>query len=121
MEKSMIKGFWQTTTLVCANHSGTEEVIMELQQGPKTLFYACPKCNPENRSEGECACNNRITLKEFEGMLNQIFTVLEKADENSTVLNLTNYTWKKRMLEFKVLEHTAKEMKIQVLNRKVSI
>jgi len=119
--ESMIRGFWQTTTLVCANHPGGEEVVMTLQQGPKNLFYACPKYHPENRSEGECACANRISLKEFEKMLDRIFAVLEKADESNTVMNLTNYSWKKLMLEYKILSHTSAEMKVQVLNRKVLI
>jgi len=117
--ESMIRGFWQTTALVCANHNDGNEVVMLLKQGPKNLFYACPKYEPENRSGDECACVNRISLKEFEGMLNKIFSVLEKADENGTVLNLTNFSWKSRMLEFKVLAHTNTEMKVQVLNRKV--
>jgi len=117
--KSMIKGFWQTTTLVCANHPVGNEVVMTIQQGPKNLFYACPKYHPENRADGECACANRISLTEFEGMLGKIFTVLEKSDEAGIVLNLTNYSWKSRMLEFKVLSHTYTEMKVKVLNRKV--
>ena len=116
--ESMIKGFWQTTVLVCANHPGGDEVVMTLQQGPKNLFYACPKYHPENRSESECACANRISLKEFEGMLGKIFTVLEKADESNTVLNLANYSWKNRGVAFKVLSHTNMEMKISVLSPK---
>ena len=117
--ESMIRGFWQTTTLVCANHTGGEEVVMTLQQGPKNLFYACPKYHPENRSGDDVTCTNRISLKEFESMLDHIFGVLEKADEDNIVINLTNYAWKKRMLEFKVLAHSTAEMKIQALNRRV--
>ena len=118
--ESMIKGFWQTTTLVCGNHS-EEDIVMILQQGSKNLFYVCSKYHSENHSEGECTCLNRISLKEFEGMLSQIFTVLEKADESGIVLNLANYSWKKRGLEFKVLAHTNNEIKISVMNRKVFI
>jgi len=115
---SMIKGFWQTTTLVCANQHGDQEVVMTIQQGPKNMFYACPKYHPENRSEGECSCANRISIKEYETMLSKIFTVLEKADESNTVLNLANFAWKNRGIEFKVILHTNTDMKISVLNPK---
>lgn len=118
MEKSMIRGFWQTTTLVCGNHPGRKEVVMTLQQGPKNLFYACPKYHPENRSEDENPCANRISLKEFERMLDKIFDVLEKADENGVVMNLANYTWTYRGVDFKVLSHTTKDMKVSALNRR---
>jgi len=116
---SMIKGFWQATTLVCGNHAdGDKEIVMALQQGSLSVFYACPMYHAENRAEDDCMCANRISLKEFEGMLNHLFTVLERADENSTVLNLTNYTWKKRGIEFKVLEYTPQNVKVSVLNIK---
>jgi len=117
--ESMIKGFWQTTILVCANHPDDQEIVMTLQQGPKNLFYACPKYHAENRTEGEQTCANQITLKEFENMLDKIFTVLEKADENNTVMNLANYSWKARGAQFKVLSHTNVDTKISVLSTKV--
>ena len=116
--ESMIKGFWQTTILVCANHPDGKEVVMSLKQGPKNLFYACPKYEPDNRTGDECACANRISLKEFENMLGKIFDVLEKADESNTVMNLANYSWKARGVQFKVLSHTNTDIKISVLSPK---
>jgi len=121
MNNRMITGFWQETTLVCGGHPNVEEVVMTLQQVGKSLYYTCPKHTPENCIEGESPCANRISLKEFEGMLNEIFATLEAADAASTVLNLTNYRWKKRGLEFKVLSHTSRNVKVSVVNRRVLI
>jgi len=119
MNNRMITNFWQETALVCGNHASDDEVLMTLKQIGKSLYYICPKHDPENRSEDETACANRITLKEFEKMLDEIFAALEAADAASTVLNLTNYQWKRRGLEFKVLAHTNKSIKISVVNRLV--
>lgn len=119
MESAMIKGIWQSVTLLCGNnHPPGKEPVMTLQQGSSSLFYACPHYFAENRSEGDFPCCNRVSLKDFEGMLDEIFKVLTKADETNTVLNLTNYTWQKRGVIFKVVFHNEREIRIQALNRK---
>jgi len=115
--ESMIKG-WHTPILICANHSDGQEFVMTLQQSPKRLFFACPKRHRWNRSVGECACKNRITLKQYENMLDKISAALEKAGEDNTLLNLTNYSWEACGVQFKVLSHTEVDMKISVLSPK---
>ena len=60
----MITGSWDDITLVCGN-THDEPVNMVLQEGPSSLFYACPKYHRENRSEGERTCNNRLSIDDF--------------------------------------------------------
>lgn len=113
--KGLIKGFWETVTLICGNHPG-EEVEMELKSGSTSLFYACPRYDADKRPSGEPPCLNRISLKEFERMLDDLFELLTGDDAVSTVLNLTNHSWRRKGIEYRVLFHTEKQIKIQVLN-----
>lgn len=115
--KGLIKGFWETATLICGNHPG-EEVEMTVKSGPTSLFYACPRYDADKRPSGEPPCLNRISLKEFEGMLDDIFELLTGDDAVSTLLNLTNHSWTRKGIEYKVLLHTDKQIRIQVLNRR---
>ena len=115
--KGIIKGFWETTMLVCGNHPD-EEVEMAIRSGPTSLFYACPKYDADKRKQGETPCFNRISLKEFEGMLDDLFELLTDDDSASTVLNLKNHTWTRKGIEYKVLQHTDKQIKVQVINRR---
>lgn len=73
----MIKNLWKHITLTCGN-GHTEEVVMDLKQGPLSLFYACPKYYPENRKEKERACANRLNLVDFEKMLDHMTEKIEK-------------------------------------------
>lgn len=116
--KGLIKGFWETTILVCGNHPG-EEIEMTIKSGPSSLFYACPKYDADKRTSAESPCFNRISLKEFEGMLDDIFEQLTGDESGCTVLNLTNHAWTRKGIEYKIIQHTDKQIKIQVLNRRV--
>ena len=116
--KGLIKGFWETATLICGNHPD-EEVEMTIKEGPTSLFYACPRYDADKRPSGDSPCLNRISLKEFEGMLDDLFELLTGGDTN-TVLNLTNHSWTRKGIEYKVLLHTEKQIKIQVLNRRTA-
>lgn len=113
----IIKGLWETTTLICGNHPN-EEVEMTIRSGPTSLFYACPKYDADKRVQGEAPCFNRIALKEFEGMLDDLFALLTDDNGTSTVLNLKNHTWTRKGIEYKVLQHTDKQIKVQVMNRR---
>jgi hypothetical protein len=79
--------------------------------------YACPKYRPENRTENERACNNRLNLIDYEKMLAHISELLYSAEMQGSVLNLKNYKWKdKKGTEFKVLEYENGKLVISVLN-----
>ena len=49
-------------------------------------------------------------------MLDDIFELLTGDDAVSTLLNLTNHSWTRKGIEYKVLLHTDKQIRIQVLN-----
>lgn len=114
----MIKNFWKKIILVCGN-CHDEEIIMQLIQGPSSLFYACPKYYPENRKQGELACPNRINLIDYEKMVDYFSTRLEESLLSGCKENLTNVTWEyKKTIVFKVIKHTDEELKISMYNKK---
>lgn len=109
-----IKNSWNILKLVCGNHGEDHSIALQIQSGPHSLFYACPKYHAENRSAGEHPCFNRLTLKDYEKILSHISDLM-MGDE---VLCLDNYKWKtKNGIECKVLSCTAEEIVIEVVNR----
>jgi len=114
MQNNMIRGLWQITVPVCGNH--TDEVVMSVQEGPGDIFYACPKYH-EHLPE-EKPCFNRIKMKDFEAMLDEVFNKLGEADEKNTMLNLTNDEWEKKGIHFKILLHIDSQFKVSILNKK---
>lgn len=108
---------WNTVTLLCGNHGEDFSHKMQLKEGPHSLFYSCPEyksiygTNHEGRS-----CNNRLTLVDFERMLNHL-------NEKSYApfgqeVNLTEYTWTEKGVTYKVLEHKGGRYKVLMLNKK---
>lgn len=121
MSKSdyQISGSWDDITLVCGNGHRDEIVQMRIQEGPSSLFYACPKHAKENRREGEALCNNRLNLVDFTTMLQHLHNLIGEAEENDSTINLTAYHWKdKKGTEFRVLKHNGDKMTIQVKNNR---
>lgn len=115
---ALITGSWTNTKLVCGNHpNGTELPEMELQTSGHTLFYVCPKCSAINRNEDEPACKNRLSALEYEKMLNHIASIVADAEEQDEVPHLQNYSWKKKTLAFKILEHDKNKMVVSVVDR----
>lgn len=114
----MIKNLWKHITLTCGN-GHTEEVVMDLKQGPLSLFYACPKYYPENRKEKERACANRLNLVDFEKMLDHMTEKIEKGMDQGIEINLTGYQYRDRKgTQYTVLKHSKDDLKIEVLNRR---
>lgn len=109
----IIKGFWGNVQLVCGNHSD-EQVKMTIQEGPSSLFYACPKYHPENRTENERPCFNRISLAEYENML----TTLSDLIMGENIVNLNGYCWKKNGAEFEVISVLEEKIVVRVLNKR---
>ncbi len=117
-ELIMIKNLWKHITLTCGN-GHTEEVVMDLKQGPLSLFYACPKYYPENRKEKERACANRLNLVDFEKMLDHMTEKIEKGMDQGIEINLTGYQYRDRKgTQYTVLKHSKDDLKIEVLNRR---
>lgn len=114
----MITGSWDDITLVCGN-THDEPVNMVLQEGPTSLFYACPKYHRENRSEGERACNNRLSIDDFLKALASLHEKIIEAELRDERLQLTNYEWKDRKgTLYKVLKHEGNQLTISVYNKK---
>jgi len=117
-QSGIITGSWEDVTLICGgNH--TEPVEMVLQQGPASLFYACPKYHAENRTEGERACNNRLSIENFTKMLEHLHGVIIDAELNDQRIQLANFTWKDRKGTFyKVVSQNMDKLVISVYNKR---
>lgn len=114
----MIKNFWKKIVLICGNHPD-EEILMNLIEGPSSLFYACPKYYPENRTPNERACANRINLVDFEKMVDHLSELYEENFLEGNLINLTGHRWVyKKVIEYEVIEHTQDQIKVKMKNKK---
>lgn len=115
-EKYLITNSWGDVTIVCGNRHA-EPIPMVIQQGPSSLFYACPKY--KDHAEDERACNNRLSLTDYTTMLQHLHKVIVEAELNDERVNLTNHTWKdKKGTIYKVLKHEGDKLVIQVENKR---
>lgn len=112
---SDVIGLWSNIHLVCANHP---QVEMEIAQGPVSMFYACRKYYPENRDDDEKPCYNRVSLTDFERMLDYLSEMLLEAERNNEMLNLVGKQWSGNGIDFCVLVHETDRLVISVLNNK---
>jgi hypothetical protein len=111
----MISKFWSDIELYCAN-GHDEPQKMELEQVGKLLYYVCPKGHSKNCDINEPVCKNRLSIVDFEKMIDYLDKMITESVQNGEELNLTNYKWKKKLLSFHIIEH-GKKMKIEVLNK----
>lgn len=107
--KGTITGSWINTLVYCMNEKHPEPILMPLDDSRQTLIYQCPKCG------------NKLSMAEFEKMLDHLQDLQMEAAMTDTSLNLTNYTWKERSgigkgNSYKVLHHNDPELKIGVVN-----
>ena len=78
----MVSGLWKNTKIYCDNNH-TELTEMPLSTGGK-LVYKCPHCN------------NSLSIKDFEKMLDHVSDTICDAEINGEFTNLTNYHWKNK-------------------------
>ena len=93
------------------------------------MFYQCDKLtgldlsvldvsqvknHPENRTEGERPCFNRLSLAEYENMLSVLSDLLMGDD----IVKLQGYHWKKNGVEFKIDSCSDEKIVVQVLNQR---
>lgn len=100
----------------CGNDHDDDQKL-EIQNGMYQIFYACPKYHIENRNPEERACNNRISVDDYENMITEISRLLEDAETSGQKINLKNYKWTKKNIEFIVKEHTNDKIKIYMRNK----
>ncbi len=110
---------WQKICPVCGNHKG-EHIEMIINEGPHSMFYSCPKYYPENRTEDERACANRINLIEYQKMVEKLNDMIADAACNGGKIDLTNYTWTEKGIQYKVVSHNTKTdtLTVEILNKK---
>lgn len=114
----MVINSWNQITLVCGAHGDDYSNVMQLKQGPHSLFYSCPKYKSIYGKDHEGrSCNNRLTLVDYENMLNFLMEHSEEADGLVDV-NLTGFEWRKNGVSYKVLEHKYDKFKILMRNDK---
>lgn len=95
-------------------HEGT--TVNLFGGGSTSMFYSCPKYYEDNRAEDEKACFNRLSISEYEGMVNEICRQIE---ENSGNINLAGYTWKnKQGTKFHVFRDDPRGIDISVESMK---
>jgi len=111
-----ITGSWENVHLYCGAHQD-ELVEMQLKEGPHSLFYACPKYYPDNRKEGEHACYNRLNLVDCEKMLSTIADMIIEADSKGEIVDLTNYSWTKKGITYKILHYSPSRLDVSVFNK----
>lgn len=111
----MIKNIWQNITFYCG-HNHSKPVKMELQEGPSSVFYACPKYKPENREPGERACGNRMNLINAQKLVEHYSQKLEEFGLEGG--NLTNYEWDYKTIHAKVLKQNDHKINIEILDKK---
>lgn len=108
---------WQNIIPICGNHKG-ERIEMTVNSGPHSMFYSCPKYYPQNRTKDERACSNRINLIEYEAMVDHIHGLIAEADVSGGNIDLTNHSWSRKGIDYRVLEHKGDKVYVEILNRK---
>ncbi len=116
--KYSIVNSWENIHFVCC-HRHSKPQPMSILESAKAVFYACPKYFPDNRTEGEPACNNAIFLNDAEKAVSAINDRLGRAAANDEEINLTNYRFSIDNVDYKVLKDVDGQMDVEVLNRKV--
>lgn len=106
---------WKYIKPKCGCH-GENKIDMVIQEGPASLFYACPKYHPENREPGERACNNRLNLIEYQKMVEKLTGMIAEADCEGGTVDLTNFHWSAKGVEYNVLEHKGDHITVEIKN-----
>ena len=99
----LIRNLWSITKICCGCHE--EPIAMRLQNGPKSVFYACPEY--DKKYHGEKGCPNRVSTE----IVEQILDILGE-------INLTNYRFTHKMVECVVLSHSPFSLKISLKNKR---
>lgn len=116
----MIKNFCDMLEIYCG-HGHSEPIPMYMKEGAgygRDSFYACPKYYPENRAPDERACNNNLTITDYLKMVDFLDKKLSNAELNDEKINLKNFKFKIGQVEYTVIDHTSRKIKISVVNRK---
>ena len=115
---STISGTWDDIKLVCTNRHEIP-VDMIIQQGPSSLFFACPKFDANNCEPGEQRCNNRLNLVDHERMIDHLDTMRFEAEMNNEKPILKNHKWDTaKGIQYVVLSHEGDKMVVGMYNKR---
>lgn len=130
----MVVNLWEKVRLYCGNHekvdgvklphmtpheAGSSATSVGLYGNNMKMFYACPRYYPSEREEGEPACRNHISMKEFENMLSFISGEIEKANRNDEMVDLVGLSWKsKNGVQFEITKYNDNHIDVVCLNPK---
>ena len=114
-----ISGYWKIIKFVCGNHGEDYQEMKLASSGSRSFVYKCEKSNAINLTIDEERCPNAIPLFEYEKAVEYISDILIKADENDQQIKLTNYTWTKKTMKFKILKHTEEEIIVSFIDEKL--
>lgn len=117
----MIKNLCSIIEFYCGN--GHENPIpFDVKDGSSRgmdSFYACPKYYDYNRHEGEKACNNNLSFRDYYSFVTKLDKILTEAEMNGQKVNLTNMVIKMGKVEYTIFEHSDKKIRVSVINKKV--
>lgn len=114
----MIRDSWNKVILICGNHGEDHTHVMQLKQGPHSLFYSCPEYKSIYGTDHDGrSCNNRLTLVDFEKMLDYLIeqTYLS-GDLNGT--DLRGLVWEKNGVRYEVLNQEHDVYTVLMKNQK---
>ena len=101
----MISNVWEKLELYCGNGHEEKAVAMEINQKRSGVVYACP------------CCENFLTVKDVEKMLDRVADVINSADAENEMLDIKNLSFRVGQCDYRVIDNGAK-MKVMGNNRK---
>ena len=114
----MVLGSWDKVKLICGNHSddSNEMIIHQGNEGMST-FYSCPCYQSILKKDiSGKSCNNRLTIVDYETMLNTLMN--EKIDDDGNMVSLKGYAWSRRGVDYKVIKEENGLIIVRMTNKK---
>lgn len=102
-----ISDMWKNIIPLCGNHD--TEVIMVEKEIPGSMFYACPKYYEENRTGDEDPCMNRISMDDYQNMVEKITDEVAKQILQFQTPDVTGMRWTRNGIYYEVISHTITE------------
>ena len=112
----IVKGLWQKVHLICGCHE--ERVDLVANEKGRTLFYSCPRYYSENRASKEKACSNRITMDDYQYVVEYLGEIIAKNEMNLTIADLTGLEWDKKNVHYRVCQVKNGHYIVSVVNKK---
>lgn len=109
--------FWDTLSFICGNHEDNDHEMV-LNQTTRGINYVCPSCL-EQTEPYKKKCMNAISIDDYEGVIKYVTNEITEALDNNELINLTHLQWKKKNVEYEVIEHNINKIKIRALNKKL--